>query len=143
MLNLLGAIGPIAKIALGVVDKSVSDKDLKEKLKSEISQQLLNNDSKELQAAASIIQTEAGSKHWLTATWRPALMWICIIVIFNNYILMPFANLIFGTSVELSIPDPMWNLLTIGVGGYIAGRSGEKIAENWKKQPFKAHTGGT
>jgi len=27
----------------------------------------------------------------------------------------------------------MWNLLTIGVGGYIAGRSGEKIAENWKK----------
>jgi hypothetical protein len=36
-------------------------------------------------------------------------------------------------SVELSIPDPMWNLLTIGVGGYIAGRSGEKIAENWKK----------
>ena len=133
MLNLLGAIGPIAKIALGVVDKSVGDKDLKEKLKSEISQQLLNNDSKELQAAASIIQTEAGSKHWLTATWRPALMWICIIVIFNNYILMPFANLIFGTSVELSIPDPMWNLLTIGVGGYIAGRSGEKIAESWKK----------
>ena len=133
MINLLGALGPIAKIALGVVDKSVSDKDLKEKLKAEISQQLLTNDSKELQAAAYIIQTEAGSKHWLTATWRPALMWICIIVIFNNYILMPFANIIFGTSIELSIPDPMWNLLTIGVGGYIAGRSGEKIAENWKK----------
>jgi len=30
MLNLLGAIGPIAKIALGVVDKSVEDKDLKD-----------------------------------------------------------------------------------------------------------------
>jgi hypothetical protein len=133
MLNLLGAIGPIAKIALGVVDKAVEDKDLKERLKSEISQQLLNNDNKELQEAASIIKTEAGSKHWLTATWRPALMWICIIVIFNNYILMPFANLLFGSSLTLDIPDPMWNLLTIGVGGYIAGRSGEKIAENWKK----------
>ena len=45
MINLLGAIGPIAKIALGVVDKSVGDKDLKEKLKAEISQQLLTNDS--------------------------------------------------------------------------------------------------
>ena len=36
MLNLLGAISPIVKIALGVVDKSVEDKDLKEKLKSQI-----------------------------------------------------------------------------------------------------------
>jgi hypothetical protein len=133
MLNLLGAIGPIAKIALGVVDKSVEDKDLAEKLKSQITSQMLDNNSKELQSAASIIKAEASSNHWLTATWRPALMWICIIVIFNNYILMPFANIIFGTAVELSIPDPMWNLLTIGVGGYIAGRSGEKIAENWKK----------
>ena len=133
MLNLLGAIGPIAKIALGVIDKSVTDKDLKEKLKSQITSQMLDNDSKELQSAASIIKAEASSQHWLTSTWRPALMWICIIVIFNNYILLPFANIIFGVSVELSIPDPMWNLLTIGVGGYIAGRSGEKIAENWKK----------
>tara|TARA_R110000751_G_scaffold83389_1_gene167421 strand:+ start:819 stop:1220 length:402 start_codon:yes stop_codon:yes gene_type:complete len=133
MLNLLGAIGPIAKIALGVIDKSVTDKDLKEKLKSQITSQMLDNDSKELQSAASIIKAEASSQHWLTATWRPALMWICIIVIFNNYILLPFANIIFGVSVELSIPDPMWNLLTIGVGGYIAGRSGEKIAENWQK----------
>ena len=133
MLNLLGAIGPLAKIALGVIDKSVTDKDLKEKLKSQITSQMLDNDSKELQSAASIIKAEASSQHWLTATWRPALMWICIIVIFNNYILLPFANIIFGVSVELSIPDPMWNLLTIGVGGYIAGRSGEKIAENWKK----------
>jgi len=133
MLNLLVAIRPIAKIALGVIDKSVTDKDLKEKLKSQITSQMLDNDSKELQSAASIIKAEASSQHWLTATWRPALMWICIIVIFNNYILLPFANIIFGVSVELSIPDPMWNLLTIGVGGYIAGRSGEKIAENWKK----------
>ena len=133
MVNLLGALGPIAKIALGVVDKSVKDKDLAEKLKSQITSQMLDNDSKELQSAASIIQAEASSKHWLTATWRPALMWICILVIFNNYILMPFANLIFGTSLDLQIPDPMWNLLTIGVGGYIAGRSGEKIAQNWKK----------
>ena len=133
MLNLLGAISPIVKIALGVVDKSVEDKDLKEKLKSQITSQLLDNDSKELQSAASIIKAEASSQHWLTATWRPALMWICIIVIFNNYILMPFANIIFGTAVELTIPDPMWNLLTIGVGGYIAGRSAEKVANNWQK----------
>ena len=105
---------------------------MKEKLKHELNTQLINGEHEELIAKSNIIKAEAESKHWLTATWRPALMWICIIVIANNYIIAPFANAIFGTSLSLSIPDPMWNLLTIGVGGYIAGRSGEKIAQKWK-----------
>ena len=133
MLQLLGAIGPIAKLIAKTVDKAVPDKDLKEKLKHDINTQLLNAGSQEMQAASKIILAEAQSSSWLTNSWRPALMWICIIVIFNNFILMPFANIIFGTSLILSIPDPMWNLLTIGVGGYIAGRSGEKIAQKWKE----------
>ena len=61
-------------------------------------------------------------------------MWICIIVIANNYIISPILNATLGTSLELTIPDPMWNLLTIGVSGYIVGRSGEKIAQNWQSK---------
>ena len=133
MLQLLGAIGPIAKLIAKTVDKAVPDKDLKEKLKHEINTQLLTSGTDEMKAASKIILAEAQSGSWLTSSWRPALMWICIIVIFNNFILMPFINIIFGTSLILEIPDPMWNLLTIGVGGYIAGRSGEKIAQKWKE----------
>ena len=129
MLQLLGAIGPIAKLIAKTVDKAVPDKDLKEKLKHEINTQLLTSGTDEMKAASKIILAEAQSGSWLTNSWRPALMWICIIVIFNNFIVMPFANAIFGTSLILEIPDPMWNLLTIGIGGYIAGRSGEKIAQ--------------
>ena len=132
-LPLLSAIGPIAKMVGGIVDKAIPDKDLKEKLKHQLNTQLINGEHEELIAKSRIIQAEAESKHWLTATWRPALMWICIIVIANNYILSPVLNAVFGTSLALSIPDPMWNLLTIGVGGYIAGRSGEKIAQKWKE----------
>ena len=134
MLQLLGAIGPIAKLIAKTIDKAVPDKDLKEKLKHEINTQLLTSGTEELRAASKIILAEAQSGSWLTNSWRPALMWICIIVIFNNFILMPFANVIFGTSLILEIPDPMWNLLTIGIGGYIAGRSGEKIAQKWKEK---------
>ena len=134
MLQLLGAIGPIAKLIAKTVDKAVPDKDLKEKLKHEINTQLLTSGTDEMKAASKIILAEAQSGSWLTNSWRPALMWICIIVIFNNFIVMPFANAIFGTSLILEIPDPMWNLLTIGVGGYIAGRSGEKIAQKWKEK---------
>ena len=134
MLQLLGAIGPIAKLIAKTVDKAVPDKDLKEKLKHEINTQLLTSGTDEMKAASKIILAEAQSGSWLTSSWRPALMWICIIVIFNNFIVMPFANAIFGTSLILEIPDPMWNLLTIGIGGYIAGRSGEKIAQKWKEK---------
>ena len=134
MLQLLGAIGPIAKLIAKTVDKAVPDKDLKAKLKHEINTQLLISGTDEMKAASKIILAEAQSGSWLTSSWRPALMWICIIVIFNNFILMPFINIIFGTSLILEIPDPMWNLLTIGVGGYIAGRSGEKIAQKWKEK---------
>ena len=133
MIQLLGAIGPIAKLIAKTVDKAVPDKDLKAKLKHEINTQLLTSGTDEMKAASKIILAEAQSGSWLTSAWRPALMWICIIVIFNNFILMPFINIIFGTSLILEIPDPMWNLLTIGVGGYIAGRSGEKIAQKWKE----------
>ena len=133
MLPALTAIGPIAKMVGGIVDKAIPDKDLKEKLKHELNTQLINGEHEELIAKSRIVQAEAESKHWLTATWRTALMWICILVIANNYILAPVLNAFFGTSLELSIPDPMWNLLTIGVGGYIAGRSGEKIAQKWKE----------
>tara|TARA_R100001244_G_scaffold94888_1_gene71251 strand:- start:539 stop:946 length:408 start_codon:yes stop_codon:yes gene_type:complete len=135
VLQLLGAIGPIAKLIAKTIDKAVPDKDLKEKLKHDINTQLLNAGSEEMKAASKIILAEASSSSWLTNSWRPALMWICIIVVFNNFILMPFINIIFGTSLILEIPDPMWNLLTIGVGGYIAGRSAEKVATNWKKSP--------
>ena len=133
MIQLLGAIGPIAKLIAKTVAKAVPDKDLKAKLKHEINTQLLTSGTDEMKAASKIILAEAQSGSWLTSSWRPALMWICIIVIFNNFILMPFINIIFGTSLILEIPDPMWNLLTIGVGGYIAGRSGEKIAQKWKE----------
>ena len=134
MLGAITAIGPIAKMIGGIVDKAITDKDLKEKLKHELNAQLINGDHEELIAKSKIVQAEASSKHWLTATWRPALMWICIIVIANNYIISPILNATFGTSLELTIPDPMWNLLTIGVSGYIVGRSGEKIAQNWQSK---------
>tara|TARA_R110002051_G_scaffold14690_1_gene47075 strand:+ start:963 stop:1370 length:408 start_codon:yes stop_codon:yes gene_type:complete len=134
MLQAITAIGPIAKMIGGIVDKAIPDKDLKEKLKHELNAQLINGDHEELIAKSKIVQAEASSKHWLTATWRPALMWICIIVIANNYIISPILNATLGTSLELTIPDPMWNLLTIGVSGYIVGRSGEKIAQNWQSK---------
>jgi hypothetical protein len=134
MLQLLGEIAPLAKTLLGTIDKAVPDKDLAQKIKAEFNNELLNADMSKFKAAASIVESEAKSQHWVTATWRPALMWCLIIIVFNNYILMPYVKYFFAVEITLNIPQDLWTLLQIGLGGYVVGRSGESIAKNFKKK---------
>ena len=70
MLQLLGAVAPLAKTLLGTIDKAVPDKDLAQKIKAEFNNELLNADMSKFKAAASIVESEAKSQHWVTATWR-------------------------------------------------------------------------
>ena len=49
---------------------------------------------------------------------------------------LPLADLMAGRPVAFTprwsdIPDGMWNLLSLGVGGYVGGRSLEKLASTW------------
>ena len=32
------------------------------------------------------------------------------------------------------IPEQVWTLITIGLGGYVGGRSGEKMVKAWKEK---------
>ena len=53
-------------------------------------------------------------------------MLVAIVIIANNYIFVPYARA-FGLAVPLlELPDGLWSLLTLGVGGYVVGRSVEK-----------------
>jgi hypothetical protein len=59
MIQMLGAVAPLAKILFSTIEKSVPDKDLQEKLKSQLQTQLLQSNTQELTAAAKIIEAEA------------------------------------------------------------------------------------
>lgn len=74
---------------------------------------------------ASIIKAEAASKHWLAAVWRPILM-----LAFGFTILYATIAPAFGAPpVDMvGVPDRMWSLMTVGVGGYVGGRTIEKVA---------------
>jgi hypothetical protein len=129
MLDILRLIsGPIEKI----IDKVAPDAGMAEELKHQARMELLTNGHEIQQSAASIIQAEAKSEHWLTANWRPVLMLAITAILINNFILAPYFEWIIGESVVLPLPDGLWDLLTLGVGGYIVGRSGEKITKTWK-----------
>jgi len=88
---------------------------------------------KELELQAGIVTAEAQSKHWLTANWRPLIMILFGVIIGNNYIIYPYLSAFWDAAPMLPIPEDMWDLLKIGLGGYVVGRSGEKIAKEMKK----------
>lgn len=73
-------------------------------------------------AQADIVKTEAASNHWLAANWRPLLM-------------LTFGGLIVARWFGWAAPGlseaeylKLWSIVEFGLGGYVVGRSVEKIA---------------
>ena len=66
-------------------------------------------------------------------TWRPALMFVLTSILTLNYIILPVVNII-TPIVPPTLPTELWTLLTVTSGGYIVGRSGEKIVTTWKEK---------
>jgi len=39
----------------------------------------------------------------------------------------------FGSSLTLDLPERLWDLMTLGVGGYVGGRTVEKSIKTWQQ----------
>jgi len=122
----LGNIGEVFKdIREAVTGKSIEDPDKKAELLMKLKEAELATE--ELQA--KVIESEAKSEHILTSTWRPVTMLVFVFIIANNYILVPYLTA-FGLKIPtLTLTADMWELLKIGLGGYVIGRSAEKVAK--------------
>ena len=71
-----------------------------------------------------IILAEAKG-NWLQRSWRPILMLsFGFIIIYTKFISQLSSHL-----VTPELEPEFWNLLDIGIGGYVIGRSAEKIAD--------------
>ena len=134
MIQMLGAVAPLAKILFNTIEKSVPDKDLQEKLKAQLQTQLLQSNTAELQAAAKIVEAEAKAG-WFSASWRPLLMYVLIFILVWNYVLGPVILFFFKASITISLPGDVWTLLQIGLGGYVVGRSAESVARTMANKP--------
>jgi len=78
-----------------------------------------------LEGQAKIINSEAQSEHWVTATWRPIVM----LGLFSLVMLDSFGWL------PNRLSEEAWLLLQIGLGGYVVGRSVEKGVKTYKEKP--------
>lgn len=121
----------ILGIGAKLIDKIIPDKEAADKAKLELLKLDQEGKLTELKAQAQIINTEAASEHWLAANWRPITMLIFVALIVARWFGWAAPNLAEEEYIKL------WSIVELGLGGYVIGRSAEKIlpkiAEAMKK----------
>lgn len=132
-MNPLGLIKSLVNPVRDVIDDLHTSDEEKAQAKHALLQ--LEQDASDLliETQGKIIEAEAKSEHFLTATWRPITALVFVAIVANNYIIAPYTGALFGTKIMLEIPNQMWDLLNLMIGGYVASRGAEKLVDKWKK----------
>jgi len=128
-----GMIGPVFDTIGNLAGEYIEDKDKRNEFLAQLSTLRMTMDTKkfvaQMESQARVLVAEITGESWLQRNWRPLLMSTFGVIIANNYILVPYIQLLAPTwAVELTIPPDMWGLLKLGLSGYVVGRSAEKIA---------------
>ena len=130
MIKIIDLIAGIFKPAAELIDELHTSEDERLAAKTKMlevqaaaMQTAFDYEASILESKAKIVHAEASSNHWLTANWRPITM-------------LTFLVLTVGDSLGW-LPNPLrdeaWTLLQVGIGGYLVGRSGEKIVKTMKQ----------
>ena len=128
-MNILSFIGEIFKPASDLIDNLHTSTEEKLTLKNQMAviqndmhSKIIDYETKLLSSKTSIITAEANGQSWMQRNWRPITM-------------LTFLGLVVCDSFGW-LANPLaaeaWTLLQIGLGGYVAGRSGEKIVSQLK-----------
>lgn len=138
-LNPLEAIAKIGNLVKDTVDEFHTSSEEKGQLSNALAQiqmQFVNTivglqmavveaESKLSEMKASVLIAEAQSESGITRMWRPITMLAMVATA-----LMPYWAQVFGVT---DVPEPsqdLWQLIKIGIGGYIGARSTEKVVPN-------------
>ena len=128
----LGIVGKFAGKLIDKVGDYFPTPEEKLRAKAEIMSMINEQELEELDIRMKAIVAEAQSGSWIAANWRPVTMLTFVFIIANNYILSPYVSAFGGPPVHLDLPPDMWQLLKLGIGGYVVGRSAEKGIKAYK-----------
>lgn len=114
-------VAAILGIGSQLIDRLWPDEEKKAQAKIALMEMAQKGELAEMQARAEIVKTEASSEHWLAANWRPVLM-------------LTFGALIVARWFGFAAPElseaeylKLWSIVELGIGGYVIGRSFEKV----------------
>ena len=118
--NLGSAVGEI-------VDRLTLPGREKKQLETDILQLLIAVEEKTITEQAAAIREEARG-NWLQRSWRPIVMLVfTLIILAGTFLNLPI----------LADTSRFWDLLEIGLGGYIIGRGSEQLVSSLLKRPQK------
>jgi hypothetical protein len=116
-----GVVNSVGELAKDLRTAIIGD--IPPELRAELLGKTLDITTKLIEVQSNVIVAEAQGQSWLQRNWRPITM-ICFLIL---GILDSFGWL----------PNPLapqaWMLLSIGLGGYVVGRSAEKIVDRLKQ----------
>jgi hypothetical protein len=114
LLSLLPIVGD-------VLDKIIPDPSAQAEAKVKLMELAQKGEFTEMTTRADIIKAETASESWLAQSWRPILM-------------LTFGALIVARWLGYAAPGisqeeilKLWEIVQLGLGGYVIGRSAEKI----------------
>ncbi|WP_027331089.1 3TM-type holin [Marinimicrobium agarilyticum] len=129
-MNIFGFLGELIKPVTGLIDDLHTSDAEKYQLKNELvamqnemAGKLVDYERKVLDAQSKIITAEAQGQGWLQRSWRPITMLTFLVLVVLDTMGL----------TEFRLSGEAWTLLQIGLGGYVVGRSAEKIAPQLKQ----------
>ncbi len=124
-MNIIQQIVSYFEPVLHAADELVTSDEEKLKLQNELSllkinlaKEILDYEKQLNEKQAAIVKAEALGHSWLQRNWRPiAMLTFLTLIILDSFALLP-----------KNLPNEAWALVKIGLGGYVIGRSVEKVA---------------
>lgn len=117
---LTGMIQPVANLIDEVHTSEEERIQIKAKLfeiQNQMASQVMDYEARLLEAKTKVVTAEAQGASWLQQNWRPITMLTFLILVVADT---------FGLT-EFRLAQEAWTLLQIGLGGYVVGRSAEKV----------------
>ena len=102
----------IVETVAGVIERLSISSTEKKRLKQELETLLVDYEREHLQVQSGVLRSEAQG-NWLQRSWRPVIMLAFAVVILAG---------MFTDLPMLEDTSRFWDLLEIGLGGYIVGR---------------------
>ena len=129
ILDFLNPIKGVVGAVTGIIDTLTTSDEERLAAKAQLMEierqftsDMLAYEAKLTEERASVVRAEIASQSWMARNWRPIIMLLFGYIIMHNFVIAQLFSV-----AHLEIPPDMWGLLKLGMGGYIAGRSAEKI----------------
>ena len=124
-MGLLDIVSGIFRPIADVIDHVLPSGDAKIQLQQKMleaqmaaASQVMDYQKQLLDSQTQIVKAEAQGNSWLQRSWRPiTMLTFLVLVVCDAFGWLPFR-----------LASDAWGLLKLGLGGYVVGRSVEKVA---------------